>query len=106
MAVEILAIDVAVADGVAQVTLRGELDTASAPKLRARLIDLASEEHQLIRIDLSGVDFIDSTGLGVLIGGAKRQREGGGGFVLVRPSPRVKKVLDITGLTKVFLVSD
>ena len=52
--------------------------------------------------DLGQVDFLDSTGLGVLVGGLKRLREDGGSLALVIETPRILRVFQITGLTKAF----
>ncbi len=57
-------------------------------------------------VDLEGVDFLDSTGLGVLIGGLKRVRSHDGDLSLVCTEPRILKVFEITGLTKVFAIHD
>ncbi len=57
-----------------------------------------------IVVDLTGVSFIDSTALGVLVGAYRRQEDAGGSFKLVVTEPRVLKVLEITDLTSVFPV--
>lgn len=80
----------------------GEVDVYTAPQLRDRLSDLvASGEHHLV-VDLSGVDFLDSTGLGVLVGGLNRVRGHGGSLALVCNTERILKVFRITGLTGLF----
>ena len=56
-------------------------------------------------IDLDGVDFLDSTGLGVLVGGLKRVRSYDGDLTLVCTSPRILKVFELTRLTQVFKIS-
>src|SRR5207248_9099888 len=61
--------------------------------------------HQVV-VDLEGVDFLDSTGLGVLVGGLKRLRSHDGDMILVCTQPRILKVFEITGLTKVFAIFD
>ena len=77
----------------------GEVDVYTAPALRDRIADLLdSGQHQLV-IDLGGVEFLDSTGLGVLVGGLKRVR-----LSLVCPQERVLKLFRITGLDEVFTV--
>jgi anti-sigma B factor antagonist len=85
--------------------VNGEVDVYSAPRLRERLVDLVSQGHRQIVVDLEGVDFLDSTGLGVLVGGLKRLRSHGGDLSLVCTQPRILKVFEITGLTTVFSIS-
>jgi len=84
----------------------GEVDVATAPRLRERLIDMIGKDHLTIAVDLTSVDFIDSTGLGVLIGAVKRLRTRGGDLVLVRGDTRVSRVFEITGLDQVFTMVD
>jgi anti-sigma B factor antagonist len=84
------------------VEARGEIDLYTAPKLKAELAGLVDQDRVRIVVDLAGVEFLDSTGLGVLIGSLKRCRERGGEFGLAAPKETVQKVLSITGLDKVF----
>ena len=80
----------------------GEVDLYTAPDLRRRMQDLAAKGSVHLIADLSRVDFIDSTGLGVLIGGLKVLREHDGSLTLVISTRRILRVLELTGLTKVF----
>ncbi len=82
--------------------VRGEVDVATAPKLREKLIELVNAGKARIIVDLAGVEFLDSTGLGVLVGALKRVRGADGELVLACEEPRILKVFEITGLTKVF----
>ena len=87
------------------VAVHGELDLDGAPELRRALIE-AIDEHpgrQLV-VDLEGVDFIDSAGLSVLAGGLKRAKAGDGDLVLVVTGRSVIKMLELTGLTRVFAI--
>jgi anti-sigma B factor antagonist len=77
--------------------LRGELDVNGGPRLRDALIDAIGEGGRRVVVDLEGVDFIDSAGLGVLVGGLKRARTRDGDLVLVATGVSVRKVLEITG---------
>jgi anti-sigma B factor antagonist len=86
--------------------VRGEVDVYTAPRLRERLIELVSQGSHQVVVDLEGVDFLDSTGLGVLVGGLKRLRSHDGDMILVCTQPRILKVFEITGLTKVFSIHD
>ena len=85
--------------------VKGEVDVYSAPRLREKLVELVSQGHRQIVADLEGVDFLDSTGLGVLVGGLKRLRSHDGDLSLVCTQPRILKVFEITGLTTVFRIS-
>jgi anti-sigma B factor antagonist len=84
------------------VAVGGEIDVYTAPKLREHLIDLVSAGSYHLIIDMEGVDFLDSTGLGVLVGGLKRVRSHDGSMRLVCTQDRILKIFRITGLTKVF----
>jgi anti-sigma B factor antagonist len=80
----------------------GEIDVYTAPKLREKLIELVSEGSYHIVVNLEKVDFLDSTGLGVLVGGLKRVRNHEGTLQLVCTQEKILKIFRITGLTKVF----
>jgi anti-sigma B factor antagonist len=84
--------------------LHGDLDVATSPALRAALMDAASAEQQNIIVDLSHLAFLDSTGLGALIGANKRAKEGGGEVRLVAQEGQILRLLRITGLLDVFRV--
>ncbi len=86
--------------------VRGEVDVYTAPRLREKLVELVAQGNYRIVVDLNGVDFLDSTGLGVLVGGLKRVRSHGGDMALVCTHQRIIKVFEITGLTKVFPIHD
>ena len=89
-------------DGIEVVTVEGEIDIYTAPRLRKLLIDLASKGNYQLIIDLDKVRFLDSTGLGVLVGSLKRVRPHDGFLDLVCTQERILKIFKITGLTKVF----
>jgi anti-sigma B factor antagonist len=78
----------------------GEVDVYTAPMLREQIRELAAKGAVHLIADLGRVDFLDSTGLGALVGGLKRLREAGGSLVLVINTPRILRILQITGLTK------
>jgi anti-sigma B factor antagonist len=82
----------------------GEVDVYTAPRLREKLVELVSAGHRQVVVDLDGVEFLDSTGLGVLVGGLKRLRSHEGDLALVCTQPRILKVFEITGLTKAFSI--
>ncbi|WP_449061024.1 STAS domain-containing protein [Planomonospora algeriensis] len=93
------------------VEVEGEIDVYTAPRLRELLIDLVNKGnfHLLVNkgnfhllVNMEKVDFLDSTGLGVLVGGLKRVRAHDGSLELVCTQERILKIFRITGLTKVF----
>lgn len=93
-------------DGQTVLQVGGEVDIYTAPRLRERLVELVGEGHHRIIVDMTGVDFLDSTGLGVLVGGLKRVRSHDGSLALVCDQERILKIFRITGLTKVFPIYD
>ena len=84
------------------VEVGGEIDVYTAPKLREQLVELVNDGNFHLVVDMEGVDFLDSTGLGVLVGALKRVRSNDGDLYLVCTQPRIRKVFEVTGLTKVF----
>lgn len=80
------------------VEVRGEIDLHWAPQLRAALIKAAQVESPRVVVDLSEVSFLDSTGIGVLVGALKRVREKGGVLHFCGAASRVRRVFEITGL--------
>ncbi len=88
------------------VEVGGEIDVYTAPVLRERLNDLVGHGHHHLVVDMEHVDFLDSTGLGVLVGGLKRVRSHDGSLHLVCTQEKILKVFRITGLTKVFPIHD
>ena len=89
-------------DGTSVVTVAGEVDVATAPALRDRLDQAVRREEGPVVVDLVGVTFIDSTGLGVLIGAHRGCTAHGRELRLVIAEPRILKVFEITGLTDLF----
>ena len=87
------------------VTVEGEVDVATAPSLRDELYRLIDRGTKTIVVDLGGMDFIDSTGLGVFVGALKRSREGGGELRLRSLKPAAQKIFDITGLSSAFHIA-
>ena len=85
----------------AVLALRGELDVNGGPRLRDALAEAIGDGGPRIVVDLEGIDFIDSAGLGVLVGGLKRARTNDGDLVLVCTGRTVLKVMEITGLTRI-----
>jgi anti-sigma B factor antagonist len=84
--------------------LRGSLDFATAPSLRAALIEAANEGKHDIVVDLSQLEFLDSTGLGAIIGAHRRALENGGCVRLVVNAGPIQRLLTITGLMGILSV--
>ena len=80
----------------------GEVDVYTAPRLRERLIELIDGGARNVVVDLGKVDFLDSTGLGVLVGALKRLRAVDGTFRLVCAKEPLLKIFRITALDQVF----
>src|SRR6266536_215228 len=80
----------------------GEVDVYTAPRLRERLVELVEQGARNVVVDLSRVEFLDSTGLGVLVGALKRLRAVNGTFKLVCPHERLLKIFRIAALDRVF----
>jgi anti-sigma B factor antagonist len=87
------------------IVAHGEIDVATSPLLRSELAAALALNPQDVSLDLGDVPFVDSSGLGVMVGALKRLRESGGDqFAIVDPQDSVRKVLDITGLTSLFAI--
>jgi len=84
----------------------GEVDVYTAPRLRERLIELIEGGARSVVVDLGRVEFLDSTGLGVLVGALKRLRAVGGSLGLVCGQERLLKIFRITALDRVFALYD
>lgn len=99
-----MSIEYETCEGVASMIVVGDIDLSSAPRLR-ELGELAlSEMVSTLRIDLAGVDFMDSTGLSALVVIKSKADEGGQTLILDRPSERVMLVLEVAGLTEHFQI--
>lgn len=84
----------------------GEVDVMTAPRLREAIVEAVGRGRTRLIIDVEQVDFLDSTGLGVLVGALKRVRADGGSLDIVCTHQRILKIFQITGLDKVFGLHD
>jgi anti-sigma B factor antagonist len=84
----------------------GEIDVYTAPRLREGIVASIEAGHTRLVIDVERVEFLDSTGLGVLVGALKKVRADGGTLDIVCTQQRILKIFDITGLDKVFGLHD
>jgi anti-sigma B factor antagonist len=88
------------------IEVSGEIDVYTAPRLREALISLVDAGNFRLIVDMEGVEFLDSTGLGVLVGALKRVRAHDGSIDLVCTQGRILRIFRITGLSKVFDIYD
>jgi anti-sigma B factor antagonist len=89
-------------EGVALITIQGQLDVYTAPQLRQTLADLLNRDVSTVILDVSPVEYVDSTALGVLIGAVRRVSERSGSLKLVCNNERIRRIFQITGLAKIF----
>jgi anti-sigma B factor antagonist len=87
------------------VQARGALDVERAPALRRTLADLIDDGARSVVVDLRETPYLDSVGLGVLVGALKRARDRGGEVSLCGPQKNVYELIDLTGLTEVFVIT-
>ena len=86
------------------VALSGEVDLYTAPEFKQQLLEVIGEGGKDVIVDFSGTTFIDSTTLGVLVGGVKRLRGQDGRLSLVCSDRNITKIFEITGLDRVFTI--
>lgn len=82
--------------------VEGDLDVATSPPLQQAIDKLLGDGFRTVVVDLGALEFIDSAGLGVLVGSLRRARERGGDVVLANLEPPALRVFEVTGLTKLF----
>jgi anti-sigma B factor antagonist len=93
-------------EGATIIAVGGEIDVYTAPRLRDKITELVADGVYSLIIDMEGVEFLDSTGLGVLVGGLKKVRAHDGSLQLICTQERLLKIFRITGLAKVFTIHD
>ncbi|MGH3022336.1 MAG: STAS domain-containing protein [Gaiellaceae bacterium] len=84
------------------IALTGEIDLYTAPDFKQQLLDVIGQGAKHVVVDLTDTTFIDSTTLGVLVGGVKRLRPNGGQLTIVCSDRNITKIFEITGLNRVF----
>lgn len=94
-----------VVDGQAVLRLSGDLDMASAELLGEAARRVHAEGILCLVLDLSALDFVDSSGLNQFVAALKRQRGIGGEVVLQAPTAQVKRVLEIVGMNEIFAIT-
>ena len=97
-----LYIEAITAGDCAVLRMAGEMDVYTSPKLRQQVDDLAENGTIHVIADLRGIEFLDSTGLGALVGSLKRLRVRQGSLMVVTSGGRILRLFQITGLTRAF----
>ena len=95
-----LVTDTAERDGVAVVTVTGEIDSSNCATVQDLLADLARPGREAVEVDLAGVSFVDSSGLRALIVGQRSLAEVGAAMTVVAASEAVRRLFEITGLVE------
>ena len=90
---------------VPRLRLVGEMDAGTVGTFRSALAEVGDTDSGRVILDLGELDFIDSTGLGALVGALRRFRDVGGDVILVGVRPRVAKLLELTGLDRAFTIA-
>ena len=93
-------------DGVFLLTVRGFLDAHTFEELEKTINDLFEGGNYKLIVDISGLEYISSAGAGVFIGAIGTAQENDGNIILMRPSPNVKEVFDLLGLSQIFTFKD
>jgi len=93
-----------IGDGAYVISLSGEVDLYTAPEFKQQLLDVIGRGAREVIVDFSKTTFIDSTTLGVLVGGVKRLRTNDGQLSLVCSDRNITKIFEITGLDRVFTI--
>lgn len=94
----ILDVETRPGDGFVQVVLRGELDLSTVEKVESELGAVDARDEKLVVLDLSGLSFLDSTGLRLMVTANQRAQEGGRRLVIVKGPEPVQRVFSITKL--------
>ncbi|MBZ5753084.1 anti-sigma factor antagonist [Metabacillus rhizolycopersici] len=87
------------------VSVKGEIDLFTAPKLKEELLPFVDKQNHSLIVSLKGVSYMDSTGLGVFVGLFKQINQNNGQFKLVDLSERLERLFQITGLNNIIDIS-
>lgn len=93
-------------NGVIYLYLAGEIDAYTAPQLREVILPSVERPKQKVTVDLSEIEYIDSTGLGIFIGALKASHAHNGSLVLMGMTKRVQRLFTITGLDELITIHD
>lgn len=101
-----LVMDNTIENGKLRVLLKGEVDISTAPEFKTRLYELVGEGDKDIELFCEELSYIDSTGLGILVGALKRVKKNENSVYIYRLKENIKKLFRITGLDKVFILEE
>jgi anti-sigma B factor antagonist len=101
-----LSLDVETQGNHVVITAHGDVNLTSSPKLRSALLEAVGASESVVAIDLSGVRYMDSSGVATLVEGLRRAHETGAALRLVRPSKQVRSVLEMTRLDTAFEIEE
>lgn len=87
------------------ISVKGDIDAYGGHVLRDAITDSIELDHDVV-IDLSQVEFVDSAGVGVLVGAHRAAQKAGRHFAIRRPSHRVSVLLEVTGLNRLFAIDE
>ena len=93
-----------ISDNAYVISLAGEVDLYTAPEFKQQLLEVIAQGGKNVIVDFTSTTFIDSTTLGVLVGGVKRLRTNDGQLSLVCSDRNITKIFEITGLDRVFTI--
>lgn len=93
-------------DELIYVQLNGEIDITTAPRLKEKLYGIVGENNKDIKFDCSNLNYIDSTGLGVLVGTLKKVKSNQKNIYMTNLKNNIKRLFLITGLNKVFIIEE
>ena len=91
-------------EGFARIFISGEIDIYTGGKFKERLYDAIDTHKMDLKIDCSGLNYIDSTGLGIFVGALKKTRLNGNDIYIENLKDNIKKLFLITGLDKLFII--
>lgn len=103
---ELLSLDTHERAGWTVITAAGQLDVATAPAFRQTLLEAQYGGGAQVALDFSGLEFLDSFGLGVVVGGLKRARTHAGELAVVCPPGRIRHVFELTGVDQLLRLVD
>ncbi|HUU75635.1 MAG TPA: STAS domain-containing protein [Methanoregulaceae archaeon] len=101
---KILRIDERESGNVTVVSLMGRMDASSSPEAEAGMSRLISSGSRRVVVDMSGLDYISSAGLRVMLASLKKLRNDGGQLVLVGLKPEIRKIFEIAGFHRIFTI--
>ncbi len=93
-------------EGSAVLALNGEVDVSNTAQVRDAGVKLLTDGATRLVVDLSRTEYMDSAGLGTLVGMLKRVKEAGGAMAIAGPQPRVRRLFEITGLDQIFSICE